>query len=232
MKYFILIFSVILFSAMSLSAGDQAELKQLRRENQMLRRELDRLRKEATQRDKDLLLFRQWAAGVADNGKIMKASERESRLMSVLQEFLKRSNGLVLESMDLERTIRDLLKDFPLSPARQARLELQLDQFESKVRQVSAISTIAENAKDDNKYIREVRILAIDRDSETVVVSSGSVHGIFPGLLYQGKTNRDLELRIISVRPWVSAAVPVRGNLDLMTPGMVFGASRRARQNR
>ena len=68
--------------------------------------------------------------------------------------------------------------------------------------------------------------------SVTVVVSSGSVHGIFPGLLYQGKTNRDLELRIISVRPWVSAAVPVRGNLDLMTPGMVFGASRRAHQNR
>ena len=107
-----------------LSAGDQAELKQLRRENQMLRRELDRLRKEATQRDKDLLLFRRWAAGVADNGKIMKASERESRLMSVLQEFLKRSNGLVLESMDLERTVRELLKDFPLSPARQARLEM------------------------------------------------------------------------------------------------------------
>ena len=124
MKNFVLIFSAVLFAALNLSAGDKAELKQLRRENQMLRRELDRLRKEATQRDKDLLLFRLWAAGVADNGKIMKASERESRLMSVLQEFLKRSNGLVLESMDLERTVRELLKDFPLSPARQARLEM------------------------------------------------------------------------------------------------------------
>ena len=93
MKNFVLIFSAVLFAALNLSAGDQAELKQLRRENQMLRRELDRLRKEATQRDKDLLLFRRWAAGAADNGKIMKASERESRLMSVLQEFLKRSSA-------------------------------------------------------------------------------------------------------------------------------------------
>ena len=214
---------------MTASAEDRAELLQLRKENQMLRRELDRLRKESTQRDKDLLLFRQWAAGVAESGKVMKASERESRLLSVLQEFLKRSNNLVVESMSLERTVRELIRNFPLSPARQARLELQLDQFESKVRQVSAIASIAENTKDDNKFIREIRILAIDRESETVVVSSGSVHGIFPGLLYYGKNNRDLELRIISVRPWVSAAVPVRGNLDLMTPGMVFGASRKPR---
>ena len=39
--------------------------------------------------------------------------------------------------------------------------------------------------------------------------------------------NGNLNLRIISVRPWVSAAVPVSGGLERITPGMRFTAAHR-----
>ena len=210
------------------SENPSAELNRLRSENRRLRQELDRLRASRSKEERDLLKFRAWLAATADSGKVQTASDREMRLLAILTEMVTRCNRLVVHVSGVERTFRDLLSEFPIGPARQARLLLQLEQLERYSMQVSSIAAVAESGEDPSAF-RETTVLAVNRELETAVLAVGSVHGVFPGLLYQAKNDEAVVLRIISVRPWVCAAVPVSGGLDRISPGMRFTAEHRAR---
>jgi hypothetical protein len=226
--------TIFIAAALALFAGvrgaepPSVELNRLRAENRRLRQELDRLRASRSKEERDLLKFRAWLAATADSGKVQTASEREMRLLAVLSEMVVRCNRLVVHISSVERTFRDLLSEFPVGPARQARLLLQLEQLERYSMQVSSIAAVAE-ADEDPAAFRETTVLAVNRELETAVLAVGSVHGVFPGLLYQARNDEGLVLRIVSVRPWVCAAVPVSGGIDKITPGMRFTAEHRAR---
>ncbi len=62
------------------------------------------------------------------------------------------------------------------------------------------------------------RILAVDPQSGLVVLSAGTVHGVFPGLLYNLEDS-DTQLRVIECRPWVSGATLYRGDPATIAPG-------------
>lgn len=224
------IFKLLLVSVFSLpltgqgSGAENAALARLRMENQRLQKENDRLRKALADRDQDLLKFRQWLAVTADAGKMMTVSERELRLTEILKETVKRSNRLLIQISDVDRLIRNILKDMPLGPARQARVLLQLEQLEKYSLQLSAIAGVFEN-ESQPKNLEDIRIISINRELETVVLSTGSVHGVFPGLLYRSRNGNAPLLRVIAVRPWVCAAVPVSGSVEGLTPGMAFTAA-------
>ena len=222
----VLAFCLMLLGGFPLAGSEAAHtaLNRLRMENQRLQKENDRLRSKLIQRQQDLLKFRQWLAVTADAGKIMTVSQRELRLTQIMKETIRRSNRLLSQISDVERLIRDLLKDMPLSPARQARILLQLDQLEKYSLQLSAIAGVYET-ENQQKVLEDIRLVAIDRKLETVVLSAGSVHGVFPGLLYRSKRGDGPLLRVIAVRPWVCAAVPVSGSVAALTPGMAFTAS-------
>lgn len=220
----------LLGSLLPLYAGSAAN-DRLRLENRRLRLELDRLRKELTTRDKEILQFRLWAAGVTDAGKLADVSEREMRQAAILKEFVKRSSRLAVESSDILRTFRGLVKEFPIGPARQARLLLQMEDLERAAMGVVSITGAAENEKDPGAF-RNARIVAVNRELETVVLSAGAVHGVFPGLIYQCERDPSLRLRVISVRPWVSAAAPVSGTAAALTPGMPFTPLSQSRRSR
>ena len=127
------LFSVLLaVCCFSLRAGDRAELSKLKMENRRLHAELDRLRKRLTEKDNDLLKFRHFLAATADAGKVMTVSERERQLTDILKEIVKRSNRLLVHISGVDAIFRDLLKELPVGPARQARLLLQLEQMERR----------------------------------------------------------------------------------------------------
>ncbi len=225
----ILIAAVLaLFAGVRGAENASVELNRLRAENRRLRQELDRLRASRSAEERDLLKFRAWLAATADSGKVQTASERELRLLAVLAETVARCNRLVVHISSVERTFRDLLSEFPVGPARQARLLLQLEQLERYSMQVSSIAAVAESEEDPAAF-RETTVLAVNRELETAVLAVGSVHGVFPGLLYQARNDEEIVLRIVSVRPWVCAAVPVSGKIDKIAPGMRFTAEHRAR---
>jgi hypothetical protein len=73
---------------------------------------------------------------------------------------------------------------------------------------------------EDKTALENIRVVAVDRKLETAVLSVGSVHGVFPGLLCQSKQKKDVILRVISVRPWVCAAIAVKGGISQVVPGM------------
>lgn len=62
------------------------------------------------------------------------------------------------------------------------------------------------------------RVLAVDPESGLVVLSAGTIHGVFPGLLYR-VADSDTQLRVIECRPWVSGATVYRGDLGAVTEG-------------
>ena len=223
------VFTAVLAGLVCAASGDdgKAELDRLRAENRRLRLELDRLRAARSAQDRDLLKFRTWLAAAADSGKIQTASDREVRLLAILSEMVRRGSRLAVQVSSVERSFRDLLKEFPIGPARQARLLLQLEQLERCAMQVSAIAAVAESEEDPAAF-REATVLAVNRELETAVLSVGTVHGVFPGLIYQDRGGSGQSLRIVSVRPWVSAAVPVGGNAEQITPGMRFTVEHRA----
>lgn len=222
------LFSVLLaVCCFSLRADDRAELSKLKMENRRLHAELDRLRKRLTEKDNDLLKFRHFLAATADAGKVMTVSERERQLTDILKEIVKRSNRLLVHISGVDAIFRDLLKELPVGPARQARLLLQLEQMERYALQLSTIAGVFEE-RDSRQVLENVRVVAVNRELDTVILSSGSVHGIFPGLMFQSKRDGRLRLRVISVRPWVCAAVPIGGNAENFTPGMEFTIAHRA----
>ena len=211
----------------SLCADDRAELSKLKMENRRLHAELDRLRKQLTARDNDLLKFRHFLAATSDAGKVMTVSERERQLTNILKEIVKRSNRLLVHISGVDSIFRDLLKELPVGPARQARLLLQLEQMERYALQLSTIAGVFEE-RDSRQVLENVRVVAVNRELDTVILSSGSVHGIFPGLMFQSKRDGRLRLRVISVRPWVCAAVPIGVSAEPFTPGMEFTIAHRA----
>lgn len=226
--FFKRIFSgICLLTALLLSAGENAELSRLRNENRHLRQELDRLHKELASRDNDILKFRLWLASSVDSGKLQTASDRELQLTEILKEFVARSNRLLGHISGVDKKIRELLKELPISPARQARMLLQLEQMERLSLNLSAIAGVYEESG-DRSALENIRVVAVDRNLETAVLSVGSVHGVFPGLLCQSKQKNGLLLRVISVRPWVCAAVPVRGSIAQVSPGMELTFAHRA----
>lgn len=222
------IFCLTLSVSCCLWGNDHVEISKLRMENRRLRLELDRLRGKLTEKENDLQKFRHWLAITADAGKLQTVSEREMQLTNILKETVKRSNRLLSHISGVETLFRDLLKELPLGPARQARLLLQLEQMERYALQLSSIAGVFEEST-SRQFLENVRVVAVNRELDTVVLSIGSVHGVFPGLLFQSKRDGRLRLRVISVRPWVCAAVPVSSSAEQFTPGMEFTIAHRAR---
>ena len=231
MTFYLKRYILLIFLAGSISSvvwgGDRAELARLRAENRRLRLEADRLRSELSKRDNDLLKFRHWLAAASDSGKMMRVSERELQLTGILKEIVTRSNRLLTHISGVDSTFRDLLKELPVGPARQARLTLLLDQMERYAMQLSSIAGVYEESS-DRRILEDVRVVSVNRELDTVILSAGSVHGVFPGLLFLGKNDSRLRLRVTAVRPWVCAAVPVSGSTEKMSPGMRFTVAHQA----
>ena len=76
--------------------------------------------------------------------------------------------------------------------------------------------------------LRTCRILAVNRELSIVVLSVGSVKGAFAGMIYRVGKDRQIQLRVVSVRPYAAAAEVVKGTIGDLAPGMeaVAGESR------
>ena len=141
------------------------------------------------------------------------AGQREAYLTARLTQLSEHSDFLVLETINLSREFEKLIANLP--PAQRAQMLLQLEAVRSAAAKVAALT--------GNPPIRpsleKGRILAIDSELKAVAVNLGSIHGIFNGTILRTLGDKPMELRVISVRPQVCAAVPVNGKLQNLTPG-------------
>ncbi len=188
----------------SMEAGRTTELEQ----------EVKRLRLALQEREAELARMRIWLGSAADAGKQLPSGERELRQMRTIETLSASGIALVLKAGEVSRQLRPFLK--PLSPAERAQILLRLEELEAAA---SAFSLVADRL--ENTPLERCRVLAVNPDLGVVALSAGAAAGAAPGMIYR----RDgFELRLISVRPYASAAVVQKGNLADLIPGMEFSS--------
>ncbi len=215
-------------------AEKSAEVTRLRVENAALksenassRQELLELLNKYQRENGSFRSLRLVLADALSNGKVQSADHREEQLTAALRKTIENGGALALSSSRLSELADESLKHSSLPPVKQSELALAAEKVRRDVR--SFLSTSGVMGTD--RKLDKCRILAVDHDLAMVVLPVGQVHGAFNGLLFQaGK--KPTTLKVVSVRPFVAAAVVVSGDIAELSPGMEAAAARTERQGK
>ncbi|MPM73713.1 hypothetical protein SDC9_120695 [bioreactor metagenome] len=164
--------------------------------------------------------LRLWLAGVQAEGTVRKAGEREEQQLQAIGKLSENGVGLALDAVDFCNRVQLLLRELPIGKVRQAEIQLRLDDLVRKSRRFIAMAEVPKETETGIGALRTCRILAVDRELRVAILSVGSVKGAFAGMIYHVGKDRREQLKLVSVRPAVAAAVLVRGSIENLSPGM------------
>ncbi|MDD3153329.1 MAG: hypothetical protein PHS41_00560 [Victivallaceae bacterium] len=217
--------------ALSRSGGESLELqlasekekaRQLARERDMLKAERDMLQRELlktidqyNQENAANLGLRTMLSGALDEGKVRNFGEREALLLRQLRELETQGGALALEAVSFSELVERSLSVAVTGKVEQARLRVRIEDLRRKARRFNALTSPVK----PEAALQKCRILAVSRELSGVVLSVGTTHGAFHGLIYYANGGRT-QLRVVALRPLVTAAVVVAGNIEDLTPGM------------
>ena len=161
-----------------------------------------------------------WLAGVRAEGTVRKDGEREEQMLQAIGKLSENGVGLALEAVDFCDQVQTLLQELPIGKVRQAEYRLRLDGLARRARRFIAMADGPAEPRTGMDALRTCRILAVDRDLRIAILSVGSVKGAFAGMIYHVGKDREEQLKVVSVRPSVAAAVLIRGSIKKLSPGM------------
>ena len=200
----------------------------MREEKAELRAELFEIKEKFAKQNANYRQLQLWLAGVPAEGAVRKSGRREERLLQAMGEVSKDGSALALSAVSFCEQVQQLLKELPIGKVRQAEIQLQLDGLSKDARRFIALTESGETVAKGIDALRTCRILAVNRELSIVVLSVGSVKGAFAGMIYRVGKDRQIQLRVVSVRPYAAAAEVVKGTIGDLAPGMeaVAGESR------
>ena len=206
----------------------ELENESLREEKAELRAELFEIKEKFAKQNANYRHVQLWLAGVPAEGAVRKSGRREERLLQAMGEVSKDGSALALSAVSFCEQVQQLLKELPIGKVRQAEIQLQLDGLSKDARRFIALTESGETVAKGIDALRTCRILAVNRELSIVVLSVGSVKGAFAGMIYRVGKDRQIQLRVVSVRPYAAAAEVVKGTIGDLAPGMeaVAGESR------
>jgi hypothetical protein len=210
---------------------DAEKLKRLELELDTSKKTVERLQAELIEQklkfqaeDERFRQLRLWLAGVQAEGTVRKAGEREAQQLQAIGRLSKDGVGLALDAVDFCGRVQLLLRELPIGKVRQAEVQLRLDDLARKSRRFIAMAEVPKETESGAGALRTCRILAVDRELGVAVLSVGSIKGAFAGMIYHVGKDRQEQLKLVSVRPSVAAAVLVRGSIENLSPGMEAAA--------
>lgn len=208
----------------------ELENESLREEKAELRAELFEIKEKFAKQNANYRQLQLWLAGVPAEGTVRKSGRREEQLLQAMGEVSKDGGALALKAVSFCEQVQQLLKELPIGKVRQAEIQLQLDGLSKDARRFIALTEPGETVAKGIDPLRTCRILAVNRELSIVVLSVGSVKGAFAGMIYRVGKDRQIQLRVVSVRPYAAAAEVVKGTIGDLAPGMeaVAGESREA----
>ena len=212
----VLFLGVFLSFALWGAEGNADQVKLLQNEIIRQQRELDRLTALLTAREHELRKLRVWMSNISADGKMISVSDREQRLMSGMKILSESSGNMVLKTMELVEQLRPKLNLLPLSSAERVRLTMALEELERSAAKVNSITDTV-NTKED-LLLKNVRVMAIKYELGMAVLSAGTLHGVFPGMVFVS-SNGKVVLRVLDTRSMISGALPVSGSLNDLVPG-------------
>jgi len=187
----------------------------LEKDHGLLRKELIEITKNFQTQNESYRRLQLSIAATIASSKMEAATFREDQLVQTLGNVFDSSRTLALRSVDFCDLVDSLLKQMPIGKVRKAEINLRMEELKKGARKLNTLADLTFRQKPVNRC----RILAVNKDLQVVVLPVGSIHGVSIGLnYYTGK--KKVRLRIIMVRPFVSAAVPEEGNIESLASGM------------
>lgn len=203
--------------------GDaERSLARLERENRLLREEvernrrsLDEITKQYQEQNEQNRQLRLVLSGALASGQVRGAGEREEQLLRAMNDTAESGRALALKAVEFCELVEAQTSLLPLERIRQAEIRLRADELRRASRQFVALTS----GDSDGGTLEKCRVLAVDRGLSVVVLSVGTVHGAFNGLMYYVGKDKAV-LRVVGVRPFVAAAQLVSGDIEEIAPGM------------
>lgn len=187
----------------------------LKKDHELLRKELIEITKNFQAQNESYRRLQLSIAATIASSKMEAATFREGQLVQTLNDIFDNGRQLALQSIEFCDIVDSLLKQMPIGKIRKAEINLRAEELKKGARKLTTLADL----KIRQKPVNRCRILAVNKDLQVVVLPVGSVHGVFIGLNYYAGKKKEL-LRIITVRPFVSAAIPEKGDIESLTPGM------------
>ena len=212
----VLFLGVFLSFALWGAEANSDQVKLLQNEILRQRQELDRLTALLTARENELRKLRVWMSNISADGKVLSVSDREQRLMSGMKILAEASGNMVLKTMELVEQLRPKLNLLPLSSAERVRLTMALEELERNAAKVNSITDTVNTGED--LLLKNVRVMAIKYELGMAVLSAGTLHGVFPGMIFVS-SNGKVVLRVLDTRSMISGALVVSGSLNDLVPG-------------
>jgi regulator of replication initiation timing len=193
----------------------ETEIRMLREEMSLLREELERVATESDALDAETKRLRMsMAASLAEGSK--RAFDKESAdLIDALLGISKSGDGFVTAAEEFCSFMEELLKKDKLSDVDKARAKFRLDKIRAAARSFHAMIATPGTAKRFDKC----RVIAVDDKIQTVVLDVGYANGVRCGLLLWAGKDDAVRLKVVETRPFISAAVLVKGKLEDLAPG-------------
>ena len=202
----------------------ELELEASRKASAELEAELIELRNKLQAENERGRQLQLWLAGVRAEGTVRKTGEREEQQLQAIGKLSEDGVGLALDAVDFCDQVQILLQELPIGKVRQAQYRLKLDNLARKARRFIAMAEGQDEPGTGMDALRTCRILAVNREQRVVVLSVGSIKGAFAGMIYHVGKDREEQLKVVSVRPSVAAAVLIRGSIEKLSPGMEAAA--------
>lgn len=198
----------------------QTDMAMLEEQNQNLRRELLDTLERCTRLSSRLKQLEMSAAGLIETLNPVYSGQREIELAESLELTMRCGLKLADRSSEVADLLLPKLERLKLEAVEEARLRVALDELTSQARLFARLSVPPGKPED----FRKCRILELDDTLEVAVLSAGHRNGVRVNMnLKVSKT--DQTLRVIAVRPFVSAAVLEKGDFRKLSPGMELQAS-------
>lgn len=182
----------------------------------VLRKELiDTLGKRSTDL-KRLKQLEMSVASILDTMMPVYMGSRETELAETLELVLTTGKKLSGKSVIAAEKMLQLLPKIKMDEVERAKFRIQLEELRATA--VSFVRLDQDPGK--AKGIKECRILEVNEGLQLVILSAGYRNGVRVNLTLYADNGQKTPLRIVAVRPFVSAAIPETGKVDGLIPGM------------
>lgn len=187
----------------------QAENSLLTEANQNLRSELLETLERCARLAGRVKRLEQSAAGVLESLNPVYAGEREMELADALDLIMKSGMTLVSKSTVVCEMLYPKIDQLGLADVEKARLRVALDALSAENQRFARLSVPSVLPE----QFKKCRVLEVSETPEVVVLNAGYRDGVRVNMQLQtGTDEKACVLRIVAVRPFVSAAVVVKGN--------------------
>lgn len=193
--------------------GENAELK---KENESLRKELIEILERYSEQDASMERIQLSIAGALANSEKTDVSPREQELLNILEKLLRQTGSYAFKSLDFYGQLEDVLKKTQLDEVELAKIRLGMEDLVEKAKDIGAMAA----PQAPRQRIDRCRVLAVNKQLQLVVLSAGFAQGITNGLNWYAGKKKEIQLNVIAARPFISAAVVVKGNINDLSQGM------------